>query len=194
MNDISLSLIRDAMVDTISIMHYNRIAAASFLTAVDQFWAPGTFATRGITLDQLRNYPSNRSTWKPEDMFIDAVFSQLLVLPEAKQKLIYYHSIVFEACKHAPTAVAPTLGRGIRWIFRHIDDMDLELFYRYLDWFAHHLSNFEFRWKWTEWYVMSQAQQIPTTDNSALGSMNLRDLILRLRRLSLSLLSTRKCG
>ncbi|KIV99622.1 uncharacterized protein PV09_08688 [Verruconis gallopava] len=151
MHDISLSLIRDAMTDTISILHYNRLAVANFLTKVDDFWTPGTFATRGITLDQLRNYPADRSTWKPEDMFIDAVFSQLMTLPEPKQKLIYYHSIIFEACKLAPSAVAPTLGRGIRWLFRHIDCMDLELLYRYLDWFAHHLSNFEFRWKWTEW-------------------------------------------
>jgi nuclear cap-binding protein subunit 1 len=29
--------------------------------------------------------------------------------------------------------------------------MDLELSYRFLDWFTHHLSNFEFRWRWTEW-------------------------------------------
>ena len=153
MNDIALCLIRDTMADTISILHYNRNAVAIFLTSVDQFWTTGTFATRGMTLDQLRNYPSERSKWKPEDMFIDAVFSQLLVLPDADQKLVYYHSIIFEACKHSPSAVAPTLGRAIRWLFRHVDDMDLELVYRLLDWFAHHLSNFEFRWKWTEWYV-----------------------------------------
>jgi nuclear cap-binding protein subunit 1 len=139
------------MADTIGVLHYNRIAAATNLTTIDSFFAPGTFATPGTTLDQLRNYPANRSTWKTEDMFIDAIFSQLMVLPDAQQRLIYYHSVIFEACKLSPSGVAPTLGRAIRWIFRHIDDMDLELVYRYLDWFAHHLSNFEFRWKWTEW-------------------------------------------
>jgi nuclear cap-binding protein subunit 1 len=29
--------------------------------------------------------------------------------------------------------------------------MDLELVSRFMDWFAHHLSNFGFTWKWTEW-------------------------------------------
>jgi nuclear cap-binding protein subunit 1 len=29
--------------------------------------------------------------------------------------------------------------------------MDIELVQRFLDWFAHHLSNFGFTWKWTEW-------------------------------------------
>ena len=36
-------------------------------------------------------------------------------------------------------------------MFRHVHVMDMELSYRFMDWFAHHLSNFEFRWKWTEW-------------------------------------------
>jgi nuclear cap-binding protein subunit 1 len=29
--------------------------------------------------------------------------------------------------------------------------MDLELSYRFMDWFSHHLSNFGFTWKWAEW-------------------------------------------
>ena len=36
--------------------------------------------------------------------------------------------------------------------------MDLELSYRFVDWFSHHLSNFGFTWKWAEW---SEDAQLP---------------------------------
>jgi nuclear cap-binding protein subunit 1 len=149
--DVASSLIRDVLVDTINVLDFNRIATARFLIEMDVFWAPGTFATRGISFDQLKNFPADRSTWKPEDVVLDAIFSQMLLLPTPAHKLVYYHSLITEACKIAPSHVAPTLGRGIRFLYRHLDVMDMELTYRYLDWFAHHLSNFEFRWKWTEW-------------------------------------------
>lgn len=118
---------------------------------MDLYWSPNTFASRGISLDQLKNYPVERSRWKPEDMMIDAIFAQIFTLPRQEHKLVYYHALLTESCKLAPGQIAPTLGRAIRWLFLHIDEMDMELSYRFLDWFAHHLSNFEFRWKWIEW-------------------------------------------
>jgi nuclear cap-binding protein subunit 1 len=151
--NIAASLLRDALIDNINILDFNRVATAKFLIEMDVFWAPGTFASRGVTLDQLKNYPVERSHWKPEDVVLDAVFSQIFLLPRSEHKLIYYHSVITETCKLAPSQIAPTLGRAIRFLFKHIDVMDMELAYRYLDWFAHHLSNFEFRWKWSEWYV-----------------------------------------
>ena len=127
---------------------------------MDCFWAPGTFVKRAVPFDRLRDMaadtskPSKMSTWKPEDLAVDAIFSQIFLLPQPEQKLVYYHSVVTDACKIAPAAIAPSLGRAIRFLFRNVDMMDLESSYRFLDWFAHHLSNFEFRWKWTEWYVV----------------------------------------
>jgi nuclear cap-binding protein subunit 1 len=86
-------------------------------------------------------------------MVIDAIFSQLFKLPSAEHKLVYYHSLITQCCKVAPAAIAPSLGRAIRTIYKSLPMLDLELGYRFLDWFSHHLSNFEFRWRWTEWYV-----------------------------------------
>jgi len=82
---------------------------------------------------------------------VDAVFSQLFQLPTPEHKLVYYHSVLTESCKIAPAAIAPSLGRAIRYLYRSVDQMDLELSYRFMDWFSHHLSNFGFTWKWTEW-------------------------------------------
>ncbi|KAL1392292.1 cap binding protein [Phyllosticta capitalensis] len=150
-SDIASSLLRDALVDTINILDFNRIACAKFLLEIDCYWAPGTFVKRATPFDKIKDIPEDQPTWKPEDIAVDAVFSQILSLPSAEHKLVYYHSLITESCKLAPAAVAPSLGRAIRFLFRHLDVMDMEISYRYMDWFGHHLSNFEFRWKWVEW-------------------------------------------
>jgi len=150
-SDIASCLLRDALVDTINILDYNRTATARFLIDIDCYFSPGTFVKRATPFDRLRDIDGDRSTWKPEDVAVDAVFSQLFQLPHPEHKLVYYHSVLTESCKIAPAAIAPSLGRAIRYLYRSIDSMDLELSYRFMDWFAHHLSNFGFTWKWTEW-------------------------------------------
>ncbi|RVX69285.1 hypothetical protein B0A52_06878 [Exophiala mesophila] len=144
-------LIRDVLSDTINVLDCNRNVAARFLTDIDCYFAPGTFVKRATPFDKLRDVAGDKNTWKPEDVVVDATFSQLMQLPVAEHKLVYYHSVLTEACKLAPAAVAPSLGRAIRYLYRNVDRMDLELSQRFLDWFAHHLSNFGFTWKWTEW-------------------------------------------
>ncbi|KAI1076302.1 MIF4G like-domain-containing protein [Whalleya microplaca] len=150
-SSIASSLIRDALLDTINILDFNRNATARFLIDVDCYFAPGTFIKRATPFDRLRDIEGDRSTWKPEDVAVDAVFSQLFALPTPEHKLVYYHSVLTESCKIAPAAVAPSLGRAIRYSYQNIHRLDLELSYRFLDWFTHHLSNFGFMWKWIEW-------------------------------------------
>ena len=149
--DIASLILRDSLVDTINVLDFNRNATAKFLIDLDCYFSPDTFVKRATQFDKLRSIEEGRSTWKPEDVAVDAVFSQLLQLPIPEHKLVYYHSVLTEACKIAPAAIAPSLGRAIRWLYRNVDAMDLELVYRYEDWFSHHLSNFGFTWKWTEW-------------------------------------------
>ncbi|OAA40326.1 cap binding protein [Metarhizium rileyi] len=149
--DIAASLIRDSLADTINVLDFNRNATARFLMDLDCYFADGTFVKRATPFDELRNQPDNRSTWKPEDVAVDAVFSQLFQLPKSEHKVVYYHAVLTEACKLGPAAIAPSLGRAIRFLYRNTRRTDLELSYRFLDWFSHHLSNFGFTWKWAEW-------------------------------------------
>jgi nuclear cap-binding protein subunit 1 len=170
-DNIAASIIRDAIVDTINILDFNRNIVAKFLIELDCFFTPGTFLKRGTQFDRIREIPEGESTWKPEDMIVDGIFAQMLLLPSAEHKLVYYHSVITEACRLAPGAIAPTLGRAIRFLYRSNEFMDLELSYRFLDWFAHHLSNFDFRWKWIEWYVLHMPNECMT--NNYAGSMTL---------------------
>ncbi|KAF2669198.1 nuclear cap-binding complex, subunit NCBP1/CBP80 [Microthyrium microscopicum] len=171
-SDIAASLIRDATVDTINILDFNRHAVAKFLIELDCFFAPGTFVPRSTGFDKLKDVPEGETTWKTEDMAIDAMFSQMLRLPSAEHKLVYYHAVITEACKLAPGAIAPTLGRAIRFLYRHVDYMDLEPAYRFLDWFTHHLSNFDFRWKWTEWTEDVDASPVNPKHAFILGAID----------------------
>ncbi|KAI1823171.1 MIF4G like-domain-containing protein [Xylaria intraflava] len=150
-SSIASSMIRDALLDTINVLHFNRNITARFLIDADCYFAPGTFIKRATPFDRLRDVDDDRSTWKPEDIAVDAVFSQIFQLPTPEHKLVYYHSVLTEACKIAPAAIAPSLGRAIRYCYQNIHRLDLELSCRFLDWFTHHLSNFGFMWKWTEW-------------------------------------------
>jgi nuclear cap-binding protein subunit 1 len=153
-SDIASSLVRDAIVDTINQLDFNREMVAKFLVDVDCYWSVDIFAKRGTPFDKFRESVGDKIQYKSEDMIIDAIFSQLFKLPSAEHKLVYYHSLITQCCKVAPAAIAPSLGRAIRTIYKNLPMMDLELGYRFLDWFTHHLSNFEFRWRWSEWYVV----------------------------------------
>ena len=150
-SDVASLLVRDSLVDTINILDYNRNATAKFLIELDCYFAADTFVKRATPFDKLKDVEEGRSTWKPEDVAVDAVFSQLLQLPIPEHKLVYYHSVLTEACKIAPAAIAPSLGRAIRYLYKNVESMDLELVHRFTDWFSHHLSNFGFTWKWIEW-------------------------------------------
>lgn len=151
LTNIAASLVRDGLLDTINLLDFNRNVTARYLIDVDCYFADGTFVKRATPFDRLREVDGDRSTWKPEDVAVDAVFSQLFQLPAPEHKLVYYHSVLTEACKIAPAAIAPSLGRAIRYSYQNIYRLDLELCYRFLDWFTHHLSNFGFMWKWAEW-------------------------------------------
>jgi nuclear cap-binding protein subunit 1 len=150
-SNIAASLLRDAIVDTFDQLDFNREAASKLLVDIDCYWSLNTFAKRGTQIDKFKEVIGDKLLWKSEDLIIDAIFSQLFKLPGPEHKLVYYHALITQCCKIAPAAIAPSLGRGIRAIYKNLDVMDLELTYRFLDWFSHHLSNFEFRWRWTEW-------------------------------------------
>ncbi|KAL8830435.1 MAG: hypothetical protein Q9191_001433 [Dirinaria sp. TL-2023a] len=123
-SDLASSIVRDALIDTINILDYNRNATAKFLIDLDCYFSPNTFVKRATPFDRLKEVEDGKSIWKPEDVAVDAVFSQLFQLPMPEHKLVYYHSVLTEACKIAPAAIAPSLGRAIR-----VDDAPLALVY-----------------------------------------------------------------
>lgn len=150
-NTIFAQLLRDIALDNINHMDFNRKEVTRQLITLDLFFNPAMFAQPGASLDALVDYPAEKSTWKVEDVAVEAVLSQIFRLSQSEFPLVYYSSILIEACIMAPLATAPVLGRALRFIFANATTLDAELIFRVVEWFAHHVSNFGFTWKWGEW-------------------------------------------
>ncbi len=106
-SSMAASLIRDAVLDTINIMNFNRHVAARAPDRAGLLLRAADYsAARATPFDRLRDIEAPKSTWKPEDVAVDGVFSQLLQLPVPEHKLVYYHSVLTEACKLAPAAIS----------------------------------------------------------------------------------------
>lgn len=147
-------LFRDVSCDIISNMDFNRKEVARQLITLDLFFEKGTFTEPGIVMDRLQALQAanpSESTWKVEDVALEAILEELFKLPTSNFYGSYFHVILIESCIMAPQAIAPVFGRAIRFLYSTLTDMDVELRNRFLDWFSHHLSNFGFSWKWQEW-------------------------------------------
>ncbi|KAK9249083.1 MIF4G like-domain-containing protein [Lipomyces tetrasporus] len=148
---IESTIFRDLLTDTLINLNFNRHEVARQLTWFDNFLRPGLFAPREMSLEKLSQAKPGSSTWKPEDIAVEAVLAGLFRLPRSCLKPVYFHSVLIEACILAPHAIAPVFGRAIRFLYNQLEHLDVQVIYLYADWFSHHLSNFGFTWKWREW-------------------------------------------
>ncbi|KAK9465113.1 MIF4G like-domain-containing protein [Lipomyces arxii] len=147
---IESSLIRDLLTDTILNLDFNRQEVARQLASFDSFLRDGIMAPREMPLEKLAQL-EGRSTWKPEDLAMEAILSSLFRLPKPKCKPVFFHSVLIEACILYPHAIAPVFGRGVRFLYSQLEHLDVQVIYVFVDWLAHHLSNFGYTWKWKEW-------------------------------------------
>ena len=92
------------------------------------------------------------------------LLSELFLTPETDYKAVYYTSLLVELCKISPGTVAPAMGKSVRRLYAGlgatVDDpiapvrLDAEGVKRFAEWFSTHLSNFNFSWRWPEWFVL----------------------------------------
>lgn len=67
---------------------------------------------------------------------------------------MYYFALITELCKLSPSTIGPAVGKSIRKIYALLGDgLDVEMAEKFSEWFAVHMSNFNFLWVWKEWYA-----------------------------------------
>lgn len=84
------------------------------------------------------------------------ILGSQFILPESPIKPMYYTALITELCKLSPQTVGPAVGKSIRKIYGYCaNGLDVEVLYRFAEWFSVHMSNFGFQWVWKEWFVPS---------------------------------------
>uniref|UniRef100_A0AAY5ENJ0 MIF4G domain-containing protein n=1 Tax=Electrophorus electricus TaxID=8005 RepID=A0AAY5ENJ0_ELEEL len=96
---------------------------------------------------QLLSYPGKNKI--PLNYHIvEVIFGELFQLPSPPHIDVMYTALLIELCKLQPGSL-PQVVIGMR--FETEQTSILFSLFRFISWFSHHLSNFQFRWSWDDW-------------------------------------------
>lgn len=90
-------------------------------------------------------------SFRYEYLMAETIISQIFLLPRPPFKIIYYTVVIMDLCKALPGAFPAVVAGAVRTLFDRVGELDMECRTRFVLWFAHHLSNFQFIWPWKEW-------------------------------------------
>ncbi|KAJ3255331.1 Nuclear cap-binding protein subunit 1 [Boothiomyces macroporosus] len=142
---LSRHILEDSIIDIIRMFSLNHKECAFILLNTEQY-----FNTSYIEQQAIQVY----------EAVIEAIFQEMFRLPKCHERFVYYSTLIIDLCKESLDKIPSVLGRSIKLLFARLDSengiggMDVECIKRFSDFFARHLSNFGYSWKWSEWFSL----------------------------------------
>ncbi|KAM6495489.1 MIF4G like domain containing protein [Amanita muscaria] len=143
-------VIRTALLDIVEIYEVNRKECARLLLEYPKWNLPGAFKPKPGA--PVESDPVEGKDWQLESTILETILGAYLVLPAPSGEPLYYSSLITELCKLSPSTVGPAVGKSIRKLYGFLSEgLDVESARKFAEWFAIHMSNFNFQWVWREW-------------------------------------------
>lgn len=114
-------------------------------------------------------------------MIVEVIFAQLFSLPKPVHLDLFYGSLLIELCKIQPDKIPLVLAQACELLYERLDTMKTSCVERFSTWFAYHLSNFQYKWSWGEWFSDATTS---SQDAESPKLKFLRETLIRCMRLS----------
>lgn len=118
---------------------------------------------------------------KVDDEIVEGLFSQLCAMPEPTFAPVYYGTLFVDLCRVKDSRLPIKLLTAVEAMFQEAGLFDPESFDRLTEWFSFHLSNFEYKWNWSDWAVYADADMV---DKFPFRALFCKDVLARCIRLS----------
>eukprot|EP00178_Gracilaria_changii_P014255 TRINITY_DN40323_c0_g1_i1.p1 TRINITY_DN40323_c0_g1~~TRINITY_DN40323_c0_g1_i1.p1 ORF type:complete len:956 (+),score=137.59 TRINITY_DN40323_c0_g1_i1:6423-9290(+) len=131
-----------------------------------------------LAAERLLNLPVFR---EQSDEIVESVFSQMCATPTPCFPPVYFGTLFVDLCRVKETRLPTNLLTAVNTMFQEAGDMDPESFDRLTEWFSFHLSNFGYKWNWSDWALYADAEMV---DKFPYRALFCKDVLRRCIRLS----------
>ncbi|CAN8072829.1 unnamed protein product [Agarophyton chilense] len=131
-----------------------------------------------LAAERLLNLPVFRDQ---SDEIVESVFSQMCATPTPCFPPVYFGTLFVDLCRVKETRLPTNLLTAVNTMFQEAGDMDPESFDRLTEWFSFHLSNFGYKWNWSDWALYADAEMV---DKFPYRALFCKDVLCRCVRLS----------
>lgn len=112
---------------------------------------------------------------------VEGLFSQLCAMPEPMFAPVYYGTLFVDLCRVKDSRLPVKLLTAVEAMFQDAGLFDPESFDRLTEWFSFHLSNFEYKWNWSDWALYADTDMV---DKFPFRALFCKDVLSRCIRLS----------